>query len=83
MILNIEQPSDRPPPFALFQLGFRPLFLGAILYSVIAMLLWTFAYGTEWMLPSCNGITLSGGMVTRWSLAMAWPLLEAFYLPHR
>ncbi len=49
MILNIEQPSDTPPPFALFQLGFRPFFLGAISYSVIAIVLWAFAYNLQWM----------------------------------
>ena len=48
MILNIEQPSDTPPPFALFQLGFRPFFLGAILYSIIAIVLWAFAYNLQW-----------------------------------
>ncbi|HIJ21313.1 MAG: NnrS family protein [Gammaproteobacteria bacterium] len=48
MILNIEQPSDAPPPFALFQLGFRPFFLGAALYSVIAVLFWTLAYSFQW-----------------------------------
>lgn len=49
MILNIEQPGDRPPPFALFQLGFRPFFLGAILYSIIAVLLWTLTYSLQWI----------------------------------
>jgi uncharacterized protein involved in response to NO len=49
MILNIEQPSDAPPQFALFQLGFRPLFFGAILYSVIAIVLWALAYNLQWM----------------------------------
>ncbi|MBT3310213.1 MAG: NnrS family protein [Gammaproteobacteria bacterium] len=48
MILNIEQPSDAPPPFALFQLGFRPFFLGATLYSIAAVLLWALAYNLEW-----------------------------------
>lgn len=48
MILNIEQPSDRPPPFALFQLGFRPFFLGAILYSILAILFWSFTYNLQW-----------------------------------
>ncbi len=49
MILNIEQPSDAPPPFALFQLGFRPFFLGATVYSVVAILLWALAYNLQWM----------------------------------
>ena len=49
MILNIEQPSDAPKPFALFQLGFRPFFLGAILYAVVAIILWAFSYNLQWM----------------------------------
>ncbi|MBT3196725.1 MAG: NnrS family protein [Gammaproteobacteria bacterium] len=48
MILNIEQPTDTPPSFALFQLGFRPFFLGAALYSLVAILLWTLIYSSGW-----------------------------------
>ncbi len=48
MILNIEQPGDRPHPFALFQLGFRPFFLGAALYAVVSVTLWTLIYSFQW-----------------------------------
>ncbi len=47
MILNIETPADRPPPFALFQLGFRPFFLGAAGYGVIAVLVWLLIYNLQ------------------------------------
>ncbi len=48
MLLNIDNKPTPVHPFALFQLGFRPFFLGAALYSVIAILLWTAAYSFQW-----------------------------------
>ncbi len=48
MILNIEQESDKPGSFALFQLGFRPFFLGAITYSIVAIILWALIYNLQW-----------------------------------
>lgn len=48
MLLNIDNKPAPVHPFALFQLGFRPFFLGAALYSVIAILLWTVAYSFQW-----------------------------------
>lgn len=62
MILNIEQPSDAPRPFALFQLGFRPFFLGAALYSVVSVLLWALVYGLQW----------TPGAVTQWGNIFWW-----------
>lgn len=38
-MLNIDERSA-PPSFALFELGFRPFFAGAAVFSVLAMLLW-------------------------------------------
>lgn len=48
MLLNIENRSAPVHPFALFQLGFRPFFLGALLYGIIAVLLWTLFYSFSW-----------------------------------
>lgn len=37
--------------FALFNLGFRPFFWGAILYSIVVMLVWMMVYGFNLSLP--------------------------------
>jgi uncharacterized protein involved in response to NO len=46
-MLNIEEPQPLPR-FALFNLGFRPFFLGAGVFAVIAMLLWMRIYVFGW-----------------------------------
>ncbi len=48
MLLNIDNGSDPVHPFALFQLGFRPFFLAASLYSIVAIILWTLSYSFQW-----------------------------------
>jgi len=56
--------SNAPPPnphaFALFRLGFRPFFLGAGIFAVLTMLLWTLLYAGQFSLP------LSGIPMTYW-----------------
>jgi uncharacterized protein involved in response to NO len=48
-MLNIE--SNTPPkPFALFNLGFRPFFLGAGAFATIALLIWMGIYTFGWRL---------------------------------
>jgi uncharacterized protein involved in response to NO len=57
-MLNIEEPRALPR-FALFNLGFRPFFLGAAGFAVIAMLIWMVIYVFGWSvqpygLPAMN-----------------------------
>jgi len=52
---NISQPG-----FALFHLGFRPFFLGASIYSVILMSVWTAIFAFNITLP------ISGLSVFQW-----------------
>ncbi|MDQ7072878.1 MAG: NnrS family protein [Gammaproteobacteria bacterium] len=40
--------------FSLFELGFRPFFLLAILFSIIATALWMATYTFGWRLPVSN-----------------------------
>jgi uncharacterized protein involved in response to NO len=42
--LNIQQPGQKPNPFALFNLGFRPFFLFAALFSMVSMAVWVGLY---------------------------------------
>lgn len=50
-MITIQNPAKPPHPFALFNLGFRPFFLLAGLFSIAAILLWggIFVYG--WPAP--------------------------------
>ena len=51
MLLNIEQPATGK--YAFSHLGFRPFFLGAGLWAVFGMLLWTGIYSFDWnILPA-------------------------------
>ena len=49
--LNIQQPGQKPNPFALFNLGFRPFFLFAGLFSIVSMSAWVAIY-LGWAAPS-------------------------------
>ncbi|MEQ8427273.1 MAG: NnrS family protein [Gammaproteobacteria bacterium] len=40
--------------FALFNLGFRPFFLGAVLYSIIAVAVWMMIYAFNFSMPMGN-----------------------------
>jgi uncharacterized protein involved in response to NO len=42
--LQIQQPGKKPHPFALFNLGFRPFFLFAALFSVVSIAVWVAIY---------------------------------------
>ena len=42
--LHIQQPGQKPHPFALFNLGFRPFFLFAALFAIISMGVWGSVY---------------------------------------
>jgi len=42
--LHIQSPGQKPHPFALFNLGFRPFFLFAALFSLISMAVWASIY---------------------------------------
>lgn len=56
----MQQPTLNPQPtkkFALFELGFRPFFLVASLFSIVATLLWMMAYTFGKQLPLSNYIT--------------------------
>lgn len=42
--LHIQQPGQKPHPFALFNLGFRPFFLFAALFALVTMVVWGGVY---------------------------------------
>lgn len=46
-MINISEPNQKPNT-ALWQLGFRPFFLGAGSFSIIAMLIWMAIYHFNW-----------------------------------
>ncbi|WP_163832673.1 NnrS family protein [Spartinivicinus ruber] len=48
--LNSQQSNQ--PRFALFNLGFRPFFLGAAIYAVTSITIWLGTYGLGWSLTS-------------------------------
>jgi uncharacterized protein involved in response to NO len=53
----MQQPTLNPQPvkkFALFELGFRPFFLLASLFSIIATTIWMANYSFGWILPVSN-----------------------------
>ena len=58
-MLNISE-RQTPPDFALFDLGFRPFFLGAAMYAVLATLVWMGIYVFGW------NIQLSALSVISW-----------------
>lgn len=45
--LHIQQPGQKPPAFALFNLGFRPFFLFGAIFSFVSILTWggIYVYG--------------------------------------
>jgi len=52
--MTIQQPTLNPQPIkkiALFELGFRPFFLFASLFSVIATVIWMASFTFGWSLP--------------------------------
>lgn len=49
-MLNISEPTSKTN-IALWQLGFRPFFLGAGIFSAIAMITWMGIYLFEWQMP--------------------------------
>lgn len=51
-VVQIQAPGVKPPAFALFQLGFRPFFLLAGLFSLVSILVWAGAYVYHWPLPA-------------------------------
>ena len=46
-MLNIDQPA-RHTGVAILNLGFRPFFAGAAVFSVLSMLVWTGIYILRW-----------------------------------
>jgi uncharacterized protein involved in response to NO len=53
-ILNLDSHPKTPSAFSLFNLGFRPFFLGAGVFAVISMLVWIFLYPGLLTLPVTN-----------------------------
>ena len=49
--LHIQQPGQKPPGFALFNLGFRPFFLFAAFSSFVSILVWGGVYVYGWPAP--------------------------------
>jgi len=56
-MLNIQE-AQQPDKIALLHLGFRPFFLGAGLFAILSMLLWSFMFVFGWPL-SLQGLTPS------------------------
>ncbi len=50
-VLPIPQPGRTPPSFALFNLGFRPFFLFAAVFSLVSLLIWGGVYVYGWPAP--------------------------------
>jgi uncharacterized protein involved in response to NO len=50
-LLQIEDGPPRPParPFALWALGFRPLYLVAGLFAALSIAVWAASFGTGWL----------------------------------
>lgn len=59
-VLPLQTPGAKPPRFALFQLGFRPFFLLAALFSALSILFWAGAWVYGWPLPKALPITGMG-----------------------
>ncbi|MCF6345817.1 MAG: NnrS family protein [Thiomicrorhabdus sp.] len=57
-VLNLDQHKKVPPNFSLFNLGFRPFFLGAGLLAIISMLIWYLLLQGQ--------LQLSGISTTQW-----------------
>ncbi|NPA71225.1 MAG: NnrS family protein [Gammaproteobacteria bacterium] len=72
--LNLETNPKQPANFSLFNLGFRPFFLGAGIFSSLAILLWLMLFQGMMTLPVDN-ITLtewhSHEMIFGFTLAVA------------
>lgn len=50
-VIEIQDPAKKPEiTFALFALGFRPFFLGGVVFAAISMLLWTLVYSFQYPL---------------------------------
>jgi len=49
--LQINDPAQNAPEFALFNLGFRPFFLMAGMYSLISIFVWGNVYVYGWAMP--------------------------------
>jgi len=50
-LLHIEDGPPKPParPFALWALGFRPLYLAASLFATLSVAAWAASFGTGWL----------------------------------
>lgn len=57
-LISINQKLPSSDKFALFNLGFRPFFLGALIFSIISMLIWTAIYTFKMQLP-INSISIT------------------------
>lgn len=51
-LLSIQSPGQKPPAFAVFNLGFRPFFLLTGLFSFISILVWGGIYVYGWAPPT-------------------------------
>ncbi|MCW8910234.1 MAG: NnrS family protein [Gammaproteobacteria bacterium] len=56
-MLNIEEPFKGK--YAFLQLGFRPFFSAAIVFSALGILAWMLVYFTGWALPADNYVSIS------------------------
>ncbi|WP_019557587.1 NnrS family protein [Thiomicrorhabdus arctica] len=59
-ILNLDTHKKKPSAFSLFNLGFRPFFLGAGLFAMLGMLIWFF------LLQGLLSLPLDNLSVTQW-----------------
>lgn len=52
--MNTNNPGNTINQFALFNLGFRPFFLGAAVFAIVSIALWTVIYLFRFTLPLAN-----------------------------
>lgn len=52
--INTAKPQTAPKAFALFNLGFRPFFLGASVFAILSILLWLLVYFAYVPMPTAN-----------------------------
>lgn len=54
LIQHIGMPERKPQKFALFNLGFRPFFLGAGMFALLSLSAWMGIYLLHWSIPFTN-----------------------------
>lgn len=78
--MNIQPSADKPHPFALFNLGFRPFFLFATLFSIVSIGAWTAIYVAGWWPQGAAGYTPSQWHAHEMIFGYAMAVIAGFLL---